>query len=95
MVGRMLAPGTVQVFRDAVSRLQSPDLVSRGMAAELLADQQQPHAIQQILARLQQIQDLARLDPNTPYLTYFLVDNYFRCKKGLLFFQKIFKLFLI
>ena len=60
MVGRMLPPGTVVLFRDAVSRLQSPDLVSRGLAAELLADQEQPHAIQQILARLQQIQDLAR-----------------------------------
>ncbi len=60
MVGRMLAPGTVLVFREAVSRLQSPDLVSRGMAAELLADQEQPHAIQQLLARLHQIQDLAR-----------------------------------
>jgi hypothetical protein len=60
MVGRMLAPGTVLVFREAVSRLQSPDLVSRGLAAELLADQEQPHAIQQLLARLHQIQDLAR-----------------------------------
>ena len=56
----MLPPGTVVLFRDAVSRLQSPDLVSRGLAAELRADQEQPHAIQQILARLQQIQDLAR-----------------------------------
>jgi hypothetical protein len=60
MVGRMLAPGTVLVFREAVSRLQSPDLVSRGLAAELLADQEQPHAIQQLIARLNQIQDLAR-----------------------------------
>jgi hypothetical protein len=77
----MLAPGTVLVFREAVSRLQSPDLVSRGLAAELLADQEQPHAIQQLLARLHQIQDLARYKNICTVIYSSVVDpHWFICK---------------
>ena len=39
MVGRLLPASSLASFKDAVLRQQSPDLVSKNLAAELLADQ--------------------------------------------------------
>jgi len=58
MVGRMLPPGTVNSFGDAVSRLQSPDLVSKSIAQEVLADQDQPGAMGEVLGRVGLVQDM-------------------------------------
>ena len=60
MVGRLLPPSAVKGFRTAVYHQQSPDLVSRSLAAELLADQEQPFALEQILSRVHQVQDISR-----------------------------------
>ena len=60
MVGRLLPGSAGRTFRSAVFRQQSPDLVSRSLAAELLADQDQPYALDQILSRVQQVHDLGR-----------------------------------
>jgi len=60
MVANLLSPGIRTHFADAVSRLCSPDLVGRSITADLLADQQHPEALQQITARLQQVQNLSR-----------------------------------
>ena len=39
MIGKLLPASDLKSFRDSVYRQQSPDLVSRSLAAELLADQ--------------------------------------------------------
>ena len=59
-VGKLLPPSTMAAFNEAVTRLNSPDLVSRGIAADLLADQEHPGALQEALGRVQQVQDLAQ-----------------------------------
>jgi len=51
-VGKLLPPSTMAAFNEAVTRLNSPDVVSRGIAADLLADQEQPGALQEVLGRV-------------------------------------------
>ena len=58
MVGRLLPASIVATFSEAVGRLQSPDLVSRSIAADLLADQEQPAALQDVVAKVQQVGDV-------------------------------------
>ena len=58
-------------FNEAVTRLNSPDVVSRGIAADLLADQEQPGALQEVLGRVQQVQDLI-------FFRYFRLFRLFR-----------------
>jgi len=60
MIGRLLPGSATFSFREAVFRQQSPDLVSRNLAADLLADQEQPHELEKLLSRIQQVQDLTR-----------------------------------
>ena len=60
MIGRLLPGSATSSFREAVFRQQSPDLVSRNLAADLLADQEQPHELEKLLSRIQQVQDLTR-----------------------------------
>ena len=59
-VGAMLSGSTLKSFRDDVYQQQAPDVVSRRLAAKILADQQNPAAIDQILCRIQQVHDLPR-----------------------------------
>jgi len=58
MVGRLLPPGTINTFNEAVARLHSPDLVSKSIAQEVLADQQQPGAISEVMGRVGLVQDM-------------------------------------
>jgi hypothetical protein len=58
MVGRMLPPGTINTFSDTVARLHSPDLVSKSIAQEILADQDQPGAMGEVMGRIGLVQDM-------------------------------------
>ena len=60
MVGRMLPQGAIGMFNDAISTLQSPDLVSRSLAQDVLADQDQPGAVGEMMGRIGLIQDMQR-----------------------------------
>jgi len=60
MVCRLLPASAFKGFKTAVYHQQSPDLVSRSLAADLLADQEQPYALERMLSRVQQVQDISR-----------------------------------
>lgn len=60
MVGKLLSGSTRKGFREDVYQQQAPDVVSRKLAAKILADQQQPCIIDQILCRIQQVHDLPK-----------------------------------
>ena len=57
MVGRMFPPGIFNTFNDAVVRLHSSDLVSKSIAQEVLADQDQPGATGEVMGRVGLVQD--------------------------------------
>ena len=56
MVGRLRPRTTLTTFSDSVSRLQSPDLVSKSMAQEVLADQDRPTAMGEVMGRIGLVQ---------------------------------------
>ena len=60
LLGHLLPHSALNSFSEAVSRLQSPDLVSRSIAAELLADQEQPAALQEVVGKVQQVHDVGQ-----------------------------------
>ena len=60
LVGRLLPQGASRAFSEGVARLQSPDLVSRSLAAEMLAEQEQPGLVQEVQGVVGQCQDLGQ-----------------------------------